>query len=57
MLRAMAKRRGEQKLVLKKKTAQREASISPAKWFNIIVMALLLGVAAILAVGLLKKWM
>jgi len=56
MLRAMAKRRGEQKQMVKKKTAHREASITPAKWFNVIVTALLLGVVVIVAVALLKKW-
>ena len=53
----MAKRRGEQKQMVRKKPAQREASITPAKWFNIIVTALVLGVIIIVAFGYLKKWM
>jgi capsular polysaccharide biosynthesis protein len=53
----MAKRRGEQKQVVKKRAAQREASITPAKWFNIIVTALLIGVILIVAFGYLKKYL
>lgn len=51
------KRRGEQKQIVRKRPAGREASITPAKWFNIIITALLLGVIAIVAYGYLKKWM
>jgi capsular polysaccharide biosynthesis protein len=53
----MAKRRGEQKQIVKKKAAHREAAITPAKWFNIIVTALLIGVVLIVAYGYLKQWM
>jgi hypothetical protein len=53
----MAKRRGEQKQVPKKKAPQREAAIAPARWFNLIVTALLIGVIVIVAFGLAKKWL
>lgn len=53
----MAKRRGEQKQIVKKRTAQREAAITPAKWFNIIVTALLIGVILMVAFGYLKQYM
>lgn len=51
----MAKRRGEQKLVVKKKKSGREAAISPGKWFGIIITALLVGVIAIMLWGWMKS--
>jgi hypothetical protein len=57
MLRRMAKRRGEQKLAVKKKRPAREAQISPARWFNVIITALLIGVLAIAVWGLVKNWL
>lgn len=51
------KPRGQQKQIVKKRAAQREAAITPAKWFNIIITALLIGVIVIVAFGYLKKYL
>lgn len=51
------KPRGQQKQITKKKATHREAAISPARWFNIIIVALLLGVIAIVGFGYLKQWL
>jgi len=49
------KPRGQQKQIVKKKASHREAAISPARWFNIIIVALLIGIIAIVGFGYLKK--
>lgn len=51
------KPRGQQKQIAKKKTTHREAGIAPARWFNLIVTALLIGLIVIVAFGYLKQWL
>lgn len=51
------KPRGQQKQVAKKKATHREAAITPARWFNLIVTALLIGLIVIVAFGYLKQWL
>jgi hypothetical protein len=56
ILRAM-KPRGQQKQIMKKKATHREAAITPARWFNLIIVVLLIGVIVIVGFGYLKQWL
>jgi hypothetical protein len=51
------KPRGQQKQIIRKRAAQRASSMTPARWFNIIIATLVLGVIAIVAFGYLKQWL